>query len=321
MLEIRGFTLSPNTGIAAMSFVAVLQNLLDRFLHTTWARRKRSILTAAACVVILVLAWMPSIGWAQVGREFVSVEAYVGLARVVHVGKIVELKQTEYAKPQTAIQKLGKPYQMVFEVSETIRGDRTERLELVLALQSTHFLEFMRDHSAEIMLVAGPNKIDHFPNAEIGIEEQGRRLDGQWYQFRLLTPVNVPKSDGGDSVASQLNKRYDACRIFTNELDIVESREMILARARVFAKEHTEMLPAVSLRVPNEFGALCGTPNAFSMITLPMCPSTKETLSAVKNDPSRVMGRVEARNENFERSQMLTSIDKALAMFANIDGM
>ena len=108
--------------------------------------------------------------------------------------------------------------------------------------------------------------------------------------------------------------------MFTNELEIVEGREAILKRARVFAKKHPKMLSRALLRVPNEFGALCGTPNAYSMITLPMCPSTKKTLSAVKDDPSRVMGRVEAQYEDFERSQMLKSIDKALAMIPDGDG-
>jgi hypothetical protein len=273
------------------------------------------MLTTLRCVVIVLLVWMPSVVWAQVGRGFISVEAYVGLARVVHVGKIVELEQIEYEKPLKRIQTVGRPSRMVFEVRETIRGEKTERLELVLALQSTHFLEYMRDHSVEIMLVAGPNRIDSSPRAEIGIEEQGKRLDGEWYQFRLLSPINVPKSAEADSIASQLNNMYDSCRMFTNELEIVEGREAILKRARAFAKEHPDMLSAVSLRVPNEFGALCGTPNVYSMITLPMCPSTKKTLAAVKDDPSRVMGRVEARYEDFDRSQMLTSIDKALAMF------
>ena len=54
----------------------------------------------------------PSIGWAQDGRTYVSVEAYVGLARAVHVGTIVELEQIEYEKPLTGNQELGKPYRL-----------------------------------------------------------------------------------------------------------------------------------------------------------------------------------------------------------------
>lgn len=303
-----------------MNPIATWQNLQKHFLHTSWDVKRGSIVGVSRCVMILVLGWIPSIGWAQVGREFVSVEAYVGLARVVHVGKIVELTQIEYGQPLTGMQKLGKPYQIIFEVDETIRGEKTERLKLVLALQSTHDLEYMRDHSAEIMLAAGPHKIDRSSNPEIGIEEQGRRLDGEWYQFRLLTPFKE-FGDVEESSAAQLNKQYDSCRMFSIELDIIEKREMILARARAFAKDHTEMLAPVSLRVPNEFAALCGTPNAYSMITLPICPSTRQTLSAVKIDPNRVMGRIEAAHADFDRSQMLTSIDKALAMFPDTDEM
>ena len=287
--------------------------------HKSGERENRYVLAISRAALILVLASMPSVGWAQVGRAYVSVEAYVGLARAVHVGRIVELERIDYGKPLTWIEKFGERYQMVFEISETIRGEKTERLELVLALQSTHFLVYMRDHAVELMLVAGPNRIDSFPGAEIGIEEQGKRLDGERFQFRLLTPVDVPKSDGGDSIAPQLNDLYDSSRMFTNEFEVVEGREKILNRARAFAKEHTEMLPAVSIRVPNEFGAVCGFPNAYSLITFSLCPSTRKTLSAIREDPSRVMGRVTLDDEDFERSQMLESIDRALAVVPDGD--
>jgi len=275
---------------------------------------------ARICVVILLLAWAPAVGWAQVGRVFVSAEAYVGLARVVHVGKIVELKQIEYEKPLTFTQKLGRPYRLVFEVSETIRGDHIERLELVLSLQSTHYLQYMREQSVEVMLVGGPNHLDRTPDATVGIEEQGGRVDGEWYQFRLLEPLKVPETGSGAEIASQLNKVYDSCRMFTNELEIVEGRKAILQRARDFAKEHTNMLSGVSLIVPNEFGALCGSPNAYCAIMLPMCPDTRTTLTALKDDPGRILRRIESRDEGYNLSRLLAETDKALAMFPDGDG-
>lgn len=308
-----------------MGFGAALRSLLVLSIHTTCERANRTPLATSRerqGFVILFLALVPVLGSAQVGRIFVSAEAYVGCARVVHVGKIVELKQIEYEseKPLTFTQKLGKPHQLVFEVSELIRGDDVERFELVLSLQSTHFLEYMREESVELMLVGGRNHLDTSPGAEIGIEEQRERVDGEWYQFRLLDPVEVPESGRGAAIASQLNKRYDSCRMFTNELEIVEGREAILKRVRAFAKAHTGMLAAVSLHVPNEFGALCGHPNAYCVITLPYCPSTRRTLAALKVDPGRVMRRIEARHENFDRSSMLKSIDKALAITSAADG-
>ena len=269
--------------------------------------------------VVLLLALVPVSGSAQTGRDFVSAEAYVGLARVVHVGKIVELKQAEYEKPLTSTQKIGKPYRLVFKVSETIRGTEVERLELVLSLQTVRFLEYMRDQSAEIMLVGGPHYLDHFPMAEIGIEEQGKRVDGEWYQFRLLDPVKVPESGSGAEIARDLNGIYDSCRMFTNELEIVAGREAILKRARAFAKENTKMLSGVFLIVPNEFGALCGDPNAYCGITLPICPGTKKTLADLKDDPGRILRRLESRHEGYYRPHLLAEIDKALAMFPNRD--
>jgi hypothetical protein len=277
-------------------------------------------------LTILILACTPTITWAQVGRTFVSVEAFVGLARVVHVGKIVELKAIEYDQPLTDTQKIGKPYRLVFAVSETIRGEKVEgeeaeRLELVLSLQSSYDLAYLREQGAELMLVGGPNSLRTLPRPEIGIEEQGQRVDGEWYQFRLLDPLPIPKSGNSEfgdpaEIAAQLNRSYDACRMFTSDLEVVQGRKAILQRARAFAKEHTQQLSGVSLRVPNDFGALVGSPNAYCMITLPICPATQQTLTALKADPSRILRRIKSEDEEWWLSHVRAEIDKALAKFA-----
>lgn len=283
------------------------------------------------CFVILLLMWAPTVGWSQVGRVFVTAEAYVGLARIVHVGRIVELKQVEYDKPLTSTQKTGKPYRLVFEVSETIRGDAVKRLELVLSLQNTHYIEYMREQSVEIMLVGGPNRLDTHPRAEVGIEEQGKPVDGQWYQLRLLDPVKVPESGSGAWIAPQINSYYDSGRMFTNELEIVVGRKAILDRVRGFAKENTKMLSGISLIVPNEFGALCGSPNAYCLILLPKCPGTRKTLTALKKDPGLILRPIKSQVEKENRSRLLAEAEdrrkrvlaeteEALATFSDGDG-
>lgn len=306
---------------APMRFSATRQSLLALPTRTRREREKQPTpfsLRVRQGFLALLFALVPVVASAQVGREFVAVEAYVGRARVVHVGKILEIKQIEYGKPLTDIQKLGKPYRLVFKVSETIRGDEVKSLELVLSLQSTHFLEYMRDHSIEIMLVGGPTRGDSYRGAEIGIEEQGKRVDDERYQFRLLDNVKVPESGGKDSIAAQINQKYDSCRMFTNELEIVVGREAILKRARDFAKQHSDVLSAVSLRVPNEFGALCGDPNAFCTITLPICPETKPALVALKDDPGLILRRIKSRDEDVNLSLLLVGAHKALAMFTDV---
>jgi hypothetical protein len=268
----------------------------------------------------LLLAMVPFSASAQIGRIFVSAEAYAGLSRVVYVGKIVGLERMEYEKPLTFTQKLGKPYRLVFEVDGTIRGNGGKRLELVLSLQTTIYLEYMRDHSVKIMLVGGPIRLDTFPGAEVGIEEQGKRLDGQWYQFRVLDPVELPKSGAERAIASQINTNYDSCRMFTDEFEIVVGGQAILKRARAFAKKYPKTLSSVTLRVPNEFGALCGDPNAYCGITLPVCPETKAALVALKDDPGLILRRIKSRDEGYNRSLLLTEVNKALAVFPEGSG-
>jgi hypothetical protein len=267
----------------------------------------------------LLLAIAPSSAAGQVGRIFVSAEAYAGVSRVVHVGKIKELLPVDYkaaeTRPLTDTQKIGKPHRLVFEVDETIRGDASKQLELVLSLQSTTHLEYMRDHSLGIMLVAGPTRLDSFPRAEVGIEEQGKRVDGDWYQFRVLEQVKVPSERPDAEIAAQLNTYYDEGRMFTSGLEVVAGSKDILKHVRDFTKKHPKSLPAVTLRVPNEFGELCGSPNAYCGITLPICPETKATLLALKAEPGIILRRIRSDNESYYRSLIATEVDKALAAF------
>jgi hypothetical protein len=254
---------------------------------------------------------------AQVGRIFVSAEAYAGASRIIYVGKIVELQRIDYEKPLTSTQKIGKPYRLVFEVGETIRGEKLTRLDLVLSLQTTIYLEYMRGHALEIMLVGGPSRLDSFPSAEVGIEEHGKRVDGDWYQFRVLDPLQAPKSGEEKAIASQINTYYDSARMFTAELEVVAGSKAILKHVRDFAMKHPKTLSAVMLRVPNEFGALCGSPNAYCEITLPVCPETKATLEALKADPGLILRRMKSRDEqHYTRAWLAAEVDRALAAFS-----
>ncbi|MGJ8643281.1 MAG: hypothetical protein ACSHX9_07735 [Luteolibacter sp.] len=88
--------------------------------------------------------------------------------------------------------------------------------------------------------------------------------------------------------------------MFTNELDVISGRNAILERARAFAKRHPKVLKTIALGVPNEFGALVGDPNAYCSLVLPVCPSSKETLDKVKEDPSFLLRRSPHRVEHFD---------------------
>jgi hypothetical protein len=304
---------------ASMRLIVTHQNLLALARRVRCSQECRSTLFRLRVwqgFLALFLAMMPVVALAQVGRAFVSVEALVGRARIIHVGKIVEIKPIEYVKPLTITQKLGKPNRLVFVVSETIRGEEVKSLELVLSLQGSHFLEYMRDHSVEVMLVGGPARDESYRGAEIGIEEKGKQLGDQRYQFCLLDVIKVPESDE-DSIAAQINRWNDSCRMFTNELAIVVGREAILKRTRDFAKQHPDILSSVSLRVPNEFGALCADPNAFCFITLPICPETKTTLVALKDDPGLILRRIKSENDHVNLACVLVGAHKALAEFPN----
>ena len=85
------------------------------------------------------------------------------------------------------------------------------------------------------------------------------------------------------AIVALVNLAYNDCRMSTNELEVIEGREAILKGARASAKVCAEVVPDIPLRVPNEFGSLVGSPNAYCMIALPVCPTTTKTLTNVSD--------------------------------------
>lgn len=267
-------------------------------------------------VAVLLLALMPVVAQAQMGRHFGSAEGYAGLARVIHVGKVVEVAVVAYEKPLEGPQKIGKPHRVVMEVGETIRGEAVKKFELVLALQVTAYLEYVRDHTIPVMLVGGPQQMNSFPGWETGIEEQGQPVTGETYQFRVLDAVEVIESgDGAAATVKQINLNYDSGRMFTNELGVVSGDAAILERVRAFSKKHPEALAPVTLKVPNEFGRLVGEPAAYCSILFPMCPETRSALEALRKDPGIILRQVKVPNAERAAEAIVAEAEKVLAEF------
>jgi hypothetical protein len=291
-------------------------------------------------VVVLLLALLPQAASAQTGRIFVSAEAFAAAGRIIKLGKIVELKPIDYDKPLTMLQKIGKPYRLVFEVTENFRGDEGKRLELVLALQTPWQMEYMRDHKLEVLLLGGTLLHDYPHVGGIGIEEAGKPVnDEERYQFRLLDPVKIPEAKDAASeeqaeYARMLNSGFDECRMFNGDLKVITGSKEILPVMRAFVKKHPQVLLRVMVDVPNEFGAQVGSSNAYCGISLPICPETKATLVAlkadpglildrVKEDPELILKRIKESNEAYKkyyRPILTESLDKALAEFPEVRG-
>jgi hypothetical protein len=131
----------------------------------------------------------------------------------------------------------------------------------------------------------------------------------------VLDQVKVPTAKADAEIAGQINTYYDQGRMFTSGLEVVAGSKAILKHVRDFAKKHRKSLPAVTLRVPNEFGELCGSPNAYCGVTLPICPETKATLVALKADPGLILRRIKSGDEGYNRSLIMAEVTKALAAF------
>ncbi len=252
---------------------------------------------------------------AQTGRGFVSVEGYVGLSKEVQVGKIEKFELIEYNKPLKAPESYGKPYRVSFAVSETIRGEKTKSVEIVLAVQIPGSLQYFKDHHTELMLVVSDDALDSVPMPEVGIEENGKRVDGTWYQFRILNPIAVPDEVQQTWIEQQLGTSYDHGRMFDLDLAVVSGREQILKRARRFAKDHKEKCRSVWLRVPNSFGSLCGYPNAFCGISLPRTVKTERLLVSLLEKPDQILDCMPIKGTDLERYGLLYNVLRSLESF------
>jgi hypothetical protein len=264
--------------------------------------------------LLVLLALAPASACAQVGRSFTAVESYVALSESVRVGKISKLEGIEYDKPLTELQSVAKPYRLTFDTQETIRGKPAEKVELVLALQDSRYLEYMRRHGSELLLTGGPNRIEGDPSPEIGVEEDGRRVDLYWYQFRFLEAPTRADQQKEPGLVKQIQTTYNDAKMFGIDLSVVNGREAILRRARAFAKKHHEMLLSVWMRVPNAFGQLVGYSNAFCGITLPVCPETERTLVAILKNPGLILNRIPAQ-ERWVKESVLVEALKGLKPF------
>lgn len=263
---------------------------------------------------LALLALAPALTFAQRGRGFTAVESYVALGESVHFGKITKLEQIEYRKPLSGVQTYGKPYRLTFAVEETIRGKQAKQIELVLALLNKRLLEAMRDFGSEVMMVGGPNRIDDDPDPEIGVEEDGKRVDGHWYQFRFLDAPTRAEQQKDPDLVKQILITYNEGKMFTVDLRVVRGRYAILQCARAFAKKHKEMTESVWLRVPNAFGELVGYANAYCGIMLPVCHETERTLVALLKNPALVLDKI-GRQQDFDKNSLVVESLKCLTPF------
>lgn len=253
--------------------------------------------------------------YAQRGRAFVSVEAHVAASRFVHVGAIKSLELTEIPAKEgrTAPTMHGKPYRLVFETTETIRGAKSKTVELLLDLQYAHDLEHLLENKTELLLVGSPSDQDE--DAKVGYRETENGFERERYSLRPLRKLPTTKPGDTQSIEWQLNTTFNSGRMFCLDFTVARSREAVLKKARAFARTHPEVLPTFWIIVPNEFGVQCGYTNAYCGITLPVCKETEEILRSLLRSPERVLHDVPEATRTLARATFLEEIQKGLKQF------
>jgi hypothetical protein len=193
-------------------------------------------------------------------------------------------------------------YRLTFTVSEAIRGPKLASTEFVVSVQRLTNLQYFRDHATELLLIG---------STAPGDENYVQGVDDLRYSFRILQPLPAK----GDAVAAQINTDLDSGRMFGVDLALLTTKSEILRRAREFTRKHPEVTSTLWLQVPNDFARRCGYPNAFAVISLPICPETASTLVSLLRNPDQVTRFVSLKDRLIARSWLVREVLRRIEPF------
>jgi hypothetical protein len=251
--------------------------------------------------VLLVTAFLSVSAFAQVGRGFVTIESHVGSSQFVYLGRIVRLEAVPPSE-RSSFPAYERQYRLSFKVTEAVRGPRVASTEFVISVQRLTNLQYFRDHATELLLIASTA-----PGDENYVQGAGDLR----YSFRILQPL----PDNENAIAGQINTDLDSGRMFGVDLVLLGSRSEILRRARAFTRKHPEVTSTLWLQVPNDFARRCGYPNAFAVLSLPVCPETARTLVSLLRSPDQVTRFVSPKDRLISRSWLVREVLRQLEPF------
>lgn len=265
--------------------------------------------------LILILAANSCL--AQRGRAFFTVEAQMAVAQRVYLGRIVSLEQVDYPLPPDPLSTFWKQFRMKFEVSETIKGERVKLVTVILNLQHADQLNYFLQHKTELLLERGAKYVPGVDSTSLYyvLEEEGKPVSDASIYFRTLGPVERGPRSEQRTVGEQIDIDLDSGRMFGADLTLFKSRSSVLRRAREFVKAHPGTLQTLHMSIPNEFATLCGYPNAFALIVLPVCPETERMLIRLLKDPDQLSRRAKIRDWDRWRLAIMVNALNALKPF------
>lgn len=264
-------------------------------------------MTLRMAVIFSLLLLCPAV-FAQRGRGFITIEAHVGIAHSVNVGRIDSIEPSDYTFPPED-QYYGKPYKITFSVTETIKGPKAKSLSFDLALQHTTEINYLKENNIELVLFHS----DVFSDEE---GEFGPGTPGNFYSFRILEKL---ESAGNGSLprttADQLNINLNEGRFFDLNLNVISGRDNILRKARAFAKKYPGTLKVNHLMVPNSFASQCGYPNAFAILLLPICNETKKVIAKEAKNFNQLLKFTPESARKQQKTFFSAELSKFLALF------
>lgn len=266
-------------------------------------------------VLLMVLGCLPLLVAAQTGRGIVTAEAFVGRAHSVYVGTIRSLDGADSKVPIDSNKHYGQAFRMIFDVSETIRGKAKSQVTIILLLQHSIYLDYLVRHHVELAIAVGKNCRVGDIGSETIVEVDGQNLLGEEMQFRILEKLRAEEDFGIGPEAREFNVSMDEGKMFDFEFNLLTSRDEVLKHFRAFEKKHPKVLPTIWVRVPHQFGRLCGYTNAYMGVGFPVCAETKATLQKMVDHPEAFMERYESKDPEADRKAFIEAGKKGLADF------
>lgn len=257
--------------------------------------------------IALTLALAPIAVAAQRGRAIVSIEALVGSAEAVYVGRVtkVDPESPDLDKPV-----YDRVTHIIFKVLETIRGTALASVTLPYHSYAAVF-QALRDRKTEILIAfsrgyRGWDTLSGFN--PVPSSETSRHV-----YVHALAPV--PGADRLQDPAGDFNVASDYGRMFGTDLTVLNRRDAILRRARAFQQRFPDPVGTVEMGLPRGFFELVGYANAYGSVSLAKTADTERALRSLVSDPSRFLKRYKPRNRAEDRNQFVVEGMMALSAF------
>lgn len=236
-------------------------------------------------------AWLLAAGaWSQTGRLFPTVDAMVASASGVHVGVLQSAELTPLTQAPWRNRCVA-----VFNVGSTMKGKSRSKLTIDFTTSlPAAFLETLASKHPSFLLLSYPRENEVASNLAHKMGSQDA-LPTVW--FRLFEADTERYQDWDHNV-------------FTSDLRVISSFADLVKESQRAVKAYPgHEYKLTYFTPPNSVSRMCGDPNAYAAVTVPVAPQTEAIAKRMIQRPSQVVSGAARKSRKLYRKPTLTAGD------------